>query len=103
MAEINKLSVGQALDKLRGNMPESKRARLDKTMDALEEDIQRMRTARFRLERDQQAAESKVRNAQQPNNKKGPLSIPRWLVVLAVIGPLLLTLVIFYRALVRWQ
>ena len=98
MAEINKLSVGQALDKLRGNVPESKRAQHDKKMDALEENIQRMSAVRRRLELDQQVAESSGRNAQEPNNKKGPFSIPRWMGVFAIIGLLLLTLVIFYAA-----
>ena len=101
MAEINKLSVGKALDKLRGNVPESKNAQRDKKIDALEEDIQRMRATRLRLERDQQAAESSGRNAQEPNNKKAPLSMPRWLAALAIIVPLLLTLIIIYAALVR--
>ena|SRR6476620_4646343 len=95
MAEINKLSAGKALDRLRGNVPESKNAQRDKKIDALEEDIQRMRATRLRLERDQQAAEPIERNAQEPNDKKGP----RWLVVFAIIVPLLLTSIISMR---RW-
>ena len=96
MAEIHKLSVGKALDKLRGNVPGSKNAQRDKKIDALEEDIQRMRATRLRLERDQQAAEPNGRNIQVPNNKKGP----RWL-ILAILVPLLLVSIIFYAALVH--
>ena len=56
MAEINKLSVGQALDKLRGtDVPESKMPRLNRKNDELREDIQRLRATRRRLERDQRA------------------------------------------------
>ena len=58
MAEINKLSVGQALDKLRRPDVQSKQTRLHEEMDALEEDIQRMRATRRRLERDQRASET---------------------------------------------
>ena len=55
MAEINKLSAGQALDKLRRPDVQSKQTRLDDEMKALNEDIQRMRATRRRLERDQRA------------------------------------------------
>ena len=57
MAEINKLSVGQALDKLRRPDVQSTQTRLDEKMDALDKDIQRMRAINRRLERDQRAAE----------------------------------------------
>jgi hypothetical protein len=71
-------------------------------MDALEEDIQRMRATRRRLERDQRAAETTARDAQgmnaRPGNKKRPFAI---LVVLAVVGPALLVLLILYATLVR--
>ena len=99
MAEINKLSVGQALDKLRGaDAPESKRARLDGKIDALDEEIQRLRATRRRLERDQRATESNGTNAQGSNNRKGSSSILRWLAILAVVGPVLLVLIILYAA-----
>jgi hypothetical protein len=101
MAEINKLSVGQALDKLRGNLPESKSAQRDKKIEAFEEDIQRMSATRRRLERDQQNAKPSDHNAVEKNVKQRSFSIPRWVVVLAVIGPVLLAVVIFYAALVR--
>ena len=56
MAEINKLSVGGAIDKLRRADVQSSQVRLDEKMDALDEDIRRMRATRRRLENDQQAA-----------------------------------------------
>ena len=57
MAEINKLSVGQALDKLRRPDVQSKETRLDEKMDTLDKEIQRMRAINRRLELDQRAAE----------------------------------------------
>lgn len=54
MAEITKLSVGQALDKLRGaDAPKPKITRLDEKIDALDQEIQRLRAARRHVERDQ--------------------------------------------------
>jgi hypothetical protein len=56
MAETTKLSVGQALDKLRdNNVPTSKMTRLDEKIEALDEETQRLRATRRRLELDQQA------------------------------------------------
>ena len=60
MAEINKLSVGQVLDKLRStDVPKSKITRLDEKTEALEQEIQRLRAARRRLERNQRADSAK--------------------------------------------
>ena len=54
MAEINKLSVEKALEKLRGSdTSKSKSARRDKQIDELDEEIKRMREQRLRLERHQ--------------------------------------------------
>jgi hypothetical protein len=51
MAETTKLSVEKALEKLRGTNPsKSKNARLDEKIDALDEEMERMRTQRLRLE-----------------------------------------------------
>jgi hypothetical protein len=52
MAEITKLSVGKALDKLRRDTdaPKTKKARLDEKMDELDEEIRRMRAVRRSLE-----------------------------------------------------
>ena len=56
MAEINKLSVGQVLDKLRStDAPKSKIKRLDEKTEVLEQEIQRLRAAKRRLARNQQA------------------------------------------------
>ena len=54
MAETSKLSVEKALEKLRGSdPPKSKNARHDEQMDALDEEIERMRAQRQRLEQHQ--------------------------------------------------
>ena len=51
MAEINKLSVEKALDKLRaGDAKQSKDALFNDKIDVLREEIERMRTQRLRLE-----------------------------------------------------
>jgi hypothetical protein len=51
MAEINKLSVGQVLDNLRStDVPKSKITRLKEKTEALDEEIQRSRAARRRLD-----------------------------------------------------
>jgi hypothetical protein len=54
MAETTKLSVEKALEKLRGSdPPKSRSAKLDQEIDAIDEDIKRMREQRLRLERHQ--------------------------------------------------
>ena len=54
MAETTKLSVEKALEKLRGSdPPKSKNARFDEKIDALDEEIKRMRAQRLRLEQRQ--------------------------------------------------
>jgi hypothetical protein len=56
MAETTKLSVGQALDKLRGpDMQKSKITRLDEKIETLDQETQRLRAERRRLERDQRS------------------------------------------------
>ena len=60
MAETTKLSVGQALEKLRGtDAPKSKMSRLDEKIDALDEETRRLKAARRRIERDQRAGSTK--------------------------------------------
>jgi len=60
MAKTSKLDVGKALDKLRGtDLPKSKMTRLDENIDALDQEIQRLRAARRRVERDQRAVSTK--------------------------------------------
>jgi hypothetical protein len=54
MAETTKLSVGKALDKLRGkDDTKSKVTGRNERIDALNEETKRLRAARQRLERDQ--------------------------------------------------
>jgi hypothetical protein len=54
MAETSKLSVEKALDKIRADeAKKSQSARRDEKMDALDEEIKRMRAQRLRLERHQ--------------------------------------------------
>ncbi len=57
MAEINKLSVGKVLDKLRSDdaLKTSKIEQLDEKNKTLDEEIQRLRAARRRLKRGPQA------------------------------------------------
>ena len=60
MAETTKLSVGQALEKLRGTeAPKSRMTRLDEKIDALDKETQRLRAARRRIERDQRDSSTK--------------------------------------------
>lgn len=54
MAEINKLSVEKALNKLRANdAVQSKGTRFDEKIGVLDEETKRMRAQRLRLERHQ--------------------------------------------------
>jgi hypothetical protein len=70
LAETTKLSVGQALEKLRGTeAPKAKMARLDEKIDTLDEETQRLRAMRRRLERDQRAG-STGRDAQEANVRR---------------------------------
>jgi hypothetical protein len=58
MAETTKLSVEKALEKLRaGDAPKTKNAQRDEKMDALDEEIKRMRAQRLRLDRKRQKGE----------------------------------------------
>ena len=60
MAEINKLAVGKVLDKLRStDVPKSKITRHDEKTEELEQEIQRLRAARRRLERNQRGDSTK--------------------------------------------
>jgi hypothetical protein len=57
MAEINKLSVGKVLDKLRSDdaSSSSRIEQLDEKIKTTDEEIQRLRAARARLKRGQPA------------------------------------------------
>jgi len=62
MAEIKKLSVEKALDKLRaGDAKQSKDTRFNDKIDVLGEEIKRMRTQRLRLERNQRKRDDDAR------------------------------------------
>jgi hypothetical protein len=70
LAETTKLSVGQALEKLRGtDAPKAKMARLDEKIDTLDEETQRLRAMRRRIERDQRAG-STGRDSQEANARR---------------------------------
>ncbi len=54
MANTSKLDVGKALEKLRGTKePKSRMTQLDEKTEALDEETERMRAQRLRLERHQ--------------------------------------------------
>jgi len=56
MAKTTKLPVGQVLDKLRSTyVPKSNITRLDEKIETLNQETQRLRAARRRLERNQRA------------------------------------------------
>ena len=60
MADTTKLSVNQALEKLRGtDSSKTKMTRLDEKIDALDEETRRMKAERRRIERDQKAGLNK--------------------------------------------
>ncbi len=60
MAEINKLSVGEALDKIRkADKSKAKGGREDEKISAALEEAERMRAMRLRLERQRRAAVTK--------------------------------------------
>ena len=57
MAGTSKLSVGQVLDKLRSaDTPKLKTTRLDEKIETLDQELQRLKVARRRLERDRAPA-----------------------------------------------
>jgi len=73
MAEINKLSVGQAIDKLRGkDAPKSEMEQLDQKIEELDEETQRLRSERHRIERDQRANQNKASLSRRVDEPDGP-------------------------------
>ena len=73
MAEINKLSVGQAIDKLRGkDAPKTKMDQLDQKIDKLDEEARRLRSERHRIERDQRANQNKASLSRRMDEPAGP-------------------------------
>ena len=55
MAEINKLDVGKALDKMRTETPKARMAQLDEKLGELEEETRRIRAMSNRVGRSPQA------------------------------------------------
>jgi hypothetical protein len=77
MAEIEKLSVGKVLDKLRRADASSSKCR---RLDELDDEIQRLRAQNRRLERDQRAA-STARGAPEVEN---PERATTWLKIVGI-------------------
>jgi hypothetical protein len=70
MAEITRLSVGTAIDKLRGaDAPASRIEHLDEKIHAVDEETQRLRATRLSLARSQGAA-SAGHDAQAPHQAR---------------------------------
>ena len=90
MAETTKLSVGQALEKLRGaDAPQAKMTRLDDKIHALDEETQRLRAMRRRLERDQRAG-STGRDTQEASVKRATkLKILGIIIGIVIVIPIL--------------
>ena len=93
MAEINKLSAGQALDKLRGaDAPRSKMTRLDEEIRALDQETQRLRMTRRRLERNQRAGLTRP-DGQEANTGR----VTKLIISGAMIGVVVVTLVLAWN------
>ena len=90
MAETTRLSVGQALEKLRGtDTPKAKMTRLDENIHALDEETQRLRAMRRRLERDQRAG-STGRDTQEASVKRATkLKILGIIIGIVIVIPIL--------------
>jgi hypothetical protein len=85
MAEINKLSVGKAVDKLRDtDAPRSKMTRLDEEIDALDRETQRLRMTRRRLERDQRSGSTRP-DGQQVNTGRTTKLIVSGIIAIGMI------------------
>ena len=86
MAEITKLSVGQAIDKLRGtDPPKAKMARLDEKIDMLDEETQRLRAMRRRIERDQRAGSTRPDGQQAKTGRVAKLIISGTMIGVVVV------------------
>jgi hypothetical protein len=86
MADITKLSAGQAIDKLRGtDAPKAKMARLDEKIDMLDEETQRLRAMRRRIERDQRAGSTGC-DAQEANGRDAQKGNARHVTKLKILG-----------------
>jgi hypothetical protein len=59
MAETTKLDVGKALETLRTDKPKSRMALIDDKLNELDEETQRMRVQRLRLEQHQRRSKKR--------------------------------------------
>ena len=85
MAEITKLSVGQALDKLRGtDPPKARMARLDEKIDTLKQEAQSVKVMRHRLERGQRAGAT-GRGAQEANVTRVTKTKQRIAIIIGIV------------------
>lgn len=83
MAEITRLSVGKALDKLRDtDAPASKMARLDEKIVALDQETQRLRATRLLIERSQST--SSTGRAAKEATPAGPSKLKLSAIILGV-------------------
>lgn len=96
MAETTKLSVGQALDKLRGtDAPLSKMSQLEGKIDALDQEMQLLRATRHRLERDQQASSVELGSQKEVAGR-----VPKLVVIIGItIGLFIVALILGWRVL----
>jgi hypothetical protein len=86
MAETTKLSVGKVLDKLRSTdeAPKSKRALLDEKIGTIDEETQRVRAMRRRLERGSTPGSTQSSpRSQEARTNRAPLIIVTGLVAVA--------------------
>jgi len=91
MAEISKLSVGRALDKLRSaDTPESRGAQLDGKIGELDAEIHRLRATRSRVERDQRAGSARDIAPEVSATRSSKRTL-LWITVAIVIAIVILT------------
>jgi hypothetical protein len=84
LAETTKLSVGQALEKLRGtDAPKAKMARLDEKIYTLDEETQRLRAMRSRIERGQRAGPTGIEA--QPANVRRVTKLKIFGIIMGII------------------
>ncbi len=90
MAEIEKLSVGKALDKLRrADTPDPKSTQIDGKIGELDAEINRMRATRSRVERDQRAGAARDIAPEVTATRSGSKTILLWIVVAIFIAALI--------------
>ena len=97
MAQTTKLSVGKALEKLRGTEePASRMARLDEKLSEVDEETRRLRATRLDVERSQQGG-PKADDAQAANKGRSEELRAPGIVIGIVVVAIVLMLVSFAR------